>query len=60
MIEYITLDVLQVPKGWWWGWGADYLPFTLELAADPAEPAAPPELPELCRGDVSPLQQRFQ
>lgn len=52
MIEYITLDVLQIPKG-----GKNYLPFTLELAA---EPAAPPELPELRRGDVSLLQQRFQ
>lgn len=55
MIEYITLDVLQVPKG-----GKNYLPFTLELAAEPVEPAAPPELPELCQGDVSLLQQRFQ
>lgn len=55
MIEYITLDVLQIPKG-----GKNYLPFTLEPAAEPAEPAASPELPELCRGDVSLLRQRFQ
>lgn len=45
----------KFPKG-----GKNDLPFTLEPAAEPAESAAPPELPELHRGDVSPLQQRFQ